>query len=222
MKRVLVTALGLLATASLIGSANAADLPRRGQPAPMAPIYSPVYNWTGPYVGLNGGWGWGDSSWTSTGGRSVSGGMIGGTVGYNWQMGQAVFGLEGDLDWTNISGTTAAFCALGCTTSNSWLGTVRGRLGYAIDRFMPYVTGGAAFGDIRATQPGFAASSTNVGWTVGTGVEVALAPQWTAKAEYLYVDLGSFTCGLSCGNAVAADSVSLRTNLLRAGVNYKF
>ncbi len=77
---------------------------------------------------------------------------------------------------------------------------MRGRLGYAADRFMPYVTGGLAVGDIKASLPGFAGgSATNVGWTAGGGIEFAIAGHWTAKAEYLYVDLGHFSCGIACG-----------------------
>jgi outer membrane immunogenic protein len=100
---------------------------------------------------------------------------------------------------------------------------VRGRLGYAADRFMPYVTGGAAFGDIRASTPGFSqASANNAGWTLGGGLEAALVGNWTAKVEYLYVDLGSFNCGLNCGAGLTTDNVSFHANLLRGGVNYKF
>jgi outer membrane immunogenic protein len=131
-----------------------------------------------------------------------------------------VFGLEGDIDWTDISGSTNCF-GLTCRTENSWLGTVRGRVGYAWDRFMPYFTGGAAFGDIKATVPAFvSSSSTNVGWTIGGGVEGAIAGNWTAKLEYLYVDLGDTTCSaLACG---VATNIDLRMSILRAGVNYRF
>ena len=101
----------------------------------------------------------------------LSGGVIGGTAGFNWQTGQVVLGVEGDIDWSGVSGTTSTFCPAGCATRNDWLGTVRGRVGYAFDRFLPYVTGGLAAGDIRATTPGFAgATQTNLGWTVGAGI----------------------------------------------------
>jgi len=114
-------------------------------------------------------------------------------------------------------------CPFGCKTSNTWLATVRGRLGYAADRFMPYVTGGAAFGNIQASTPGFAQTSSDKGgWTLGAGLEASLALNWTAKVEYLYVDLGTFNCGLNCGSGLATDNVSFHTNILRAGVNYKF
>jgi len=149
--------------------------------------------------------------------------VIGGTAGYNYQFGQVVAGIEGDVDWSGINGTTNNFGTFGCKTSNNWLATVRGRLGYAADRFMPFVTGGGAFGDIRASSPGLPdTSSDKAGWTIGAGLEAALARNWTAKVEYLYVDLGSFNCGLNCGAGFVTDNVSFHTNLLRAGVNYKF
>jgi outer membrane immunogenic protein len=86
---------------------------------------------------------------------------------------------------------------------------------------MPYVTAGGAFGDIKAATPGLAgASATNAGWTAGAGLEFAVAPRWTLKAEYLYVDLGKFNCGVGCGAAV--DNVAFSTNLIRGGFNYRF
>ncbi len=221
MKRVFFA---LVSLAALTGTAAAADLPPRPAPAPYykAPVALPVYNWTGFYIGINGGGGFGRSQWDSTGGFNTSGGLVGGTVGYNYQFGQGVVGIEGDIDWANINGTTNNACPFGCKTNDNWLSTVRGRLGYAADRFMPFVTGGAAFGDIHASTPGFAgASTTNAGWTVGAGLEFAIAGNWTAKAEYLYVNLGKFNCGLSCGPFVT-DNVSFTTNLVRAGVNYRF
>ena len=221
MKRVFFALVGL---AALTGTAAAADLPPRPAPAPYykAPVAIPVYNWTGFYIGINGGGGFGHSAWDSTGGFNTSGGLVGGTVGYNYQFGQGVVGLEGDIDWADINGTTNTACPFGCKTSDHWLSTVRGRLGYAADRFMPFVTGGAAFGDIRASTPGFAgANQTNAGWTVGAGLEFAIAGNWTAKAEYLYVNLGKLNCGIACG-ALVTDNVSFTTNIVRAGVNYRF
>jgi outer membrane immunogenic protein len=218
MKRIFVAWLGLMAFAG--ASATAADLPRY---QPGAPMYNPIYNWTGFYVGINGGGGWGDSKWDSVGSFDVSGGMIGGTVGYNWQMTQWVFGLEGDIDWTNISGSSTAACVAGCKTSNSWLATVRGRIGYSFDRFLPYITGGLAVGNMKASQPGFTGGEdTNAGWTAGGGLEFIIAGNWTAKAEYLYVDLGKFNCGLACGNGANPDNVSFSTHLVRGGVNFRF
>ena len=221
MKRLCLASIGLVA---LAGAAAAADL-ARPQPVPYYPkaaVFAPPYSWTGFYVGINGGGGFGRSNWDSTGSRNISGGLVGGTVGYNYQFGQVVTGLEGDIDWADISGSTTNACPPGCKTNDTWLATARGRLGYAADRFMPFVTAGAAFGDIHASAPGFASSSaTKTGWTAGAGLEAALGANWTAKVEYLYVDLGSFNCGLVCG-AAATDKVSFNANLLRAGVNYKF
>ena len=220
MKRAFLTLVGLVA---LTASAAAADMARPvPQPYYKAPMVAPAYSWTGFYIGVNGGGGFGRSSWDSTGSFNTSGGLVGGTLGYNYQFGQAVVGLEGDIDWADLNGTTNNFCPAGCKTSDDWLGTVRGRLGYAADRFMPFVTGGVAFGDIKASTPGFGgATNTQAGWTIGAGLEFAVAQNWTVKAEYLYVDLGKFNCGVSCGASVT-DNVSFTTNLVRAGVNYRF
>ncbi len=175
---------------TLVTAASAADLGRPAPFRPPAPAYAPAFSWTGFCVGVNGGGGWGRSAWDSTGSFDVSGGLVGGTVGYNYQTGWAVLGVEGDIDWSGIKGTTNNACAPGCTNGNTWLSTVRGRFGYAAGHFMPYITGGAAFGNIQASEPGFAGNSaTNAGWTLGGGLEFAFAGNWTAKAEYLYVDL---------------------------------
>lgn len=224
MKRLCLALIGLVA---LAGAAAAADLAR---PAPVpyyprTPAVVPAYSWTGFYLGINGGGGFGSSSWDSNGSRNISGGLVGGQIGYNYQAGNVVFGVEGDIDWADINGSaTTLACPPGCKTSDSWLATARGRIGYAADRFMPYLTGGGAFGDIRASAPGFAAqSATKTGWTIGGGLEAALSTNWTAKVEYLYVDLGKFNCGVTCNGAGATvDNVSFHANLLRAGVNYKF
>ncbi|HUD88199.1 MAG TPA: outer membrane protein [Xanthobacteraceae bacterium] len=214
-------AVGVIVTAQC---AAAADLS-------VAPLYkappsevTQAYNWTGFYLGINGGGGWGHSYWdANTTGINLSGGLVGGTAGYNYQIGSAVIGLEGDVDWANLKGTsTSTGCPVGCSTSDTWLSTVRGRAGYAFGGILPYVTGGLAVGDIRAATPGFAgASDTNAGWTAGGGIEFALPGNWSAKAEYLHVDLGRFNCGLDCGLATT-DNVSMHDNVFRAGVNYRF
>ena|SRR5579863_441025 len=207
------------AAAAPAGAADLSVAPLYKAP-PAVPV--PAYNWSGFYLGINGGGGWGNSNWSSAGGFNLSGGQVGGTAGMNWQAGHAVFGLEGDADWSGIRGTAAPGLCPGCATNNDWLATVRGRAGYAFDRFMPFVTGGLAVGDIRATAPGFAgATQTNAGWTVGGGLEFALSNNWTAKAEYLHVDLGNMNCGFSCG-AAAGNNVSLREDVVRGGVNYRF
>jgi len=220
MRRVLLTTISLLAFSAT--GAFAADLPR-SMPA-KAPVYVAAYNWTGFYLGINGGYGWGRSRWSGfASSNDPSGGMIGGTFGYNWQgMGSPwVFGLEGDIDWSNMKDTfTNATCPTGCQTKNNWLGTVRGRIGYAFDRVMPYVTGGLAVGDVEANQGGFAGEhDTRVGWTVGGGVEAAIAGNWTAKLEYLHVDLDSANCTTGCA---IPTRVGFHSDIVRAGVNLRF
>jgi outer membrane immunogenic protein len=226
MKRVLLTSAGLLALAGLIGTASAADLSRPPPYAPVkAPYAAPVYNWTGFYAGINGGGAWGSSTWSGVPSTfDVNGGMVGGQLGYNWQFGQFVYGLEGDADWAFLRGSTPGALCVTCSTKSDFLATLRGRAGVAFDRFMPYVTGGLAVGNIRATAAALTGVDvTNAGWTVGGGIEFAIAGPWTAKVEYLYVDLGNTACGVACGAPVGvANNVSLTENVVRAGINYRF
>jgi outer membrane immunogenic protein len=219
-------AAGCFAVAALVvaQSAAAADLSVAPLYKAPPPAMAPAYNWSGFYLGINGGGGWGHSNWDTSSDRiGLSGGLVGGTAGYNWQLGNAVLGLEGDIDWANLKGTNSStLCPAGCSTSDSWLSTVRGRAGYAFGGVLPYLTGGLAVGDIRAATPGFAgASNTSAGWTAGGGIEFALPGNWSAKAEYLYVDLGRFNCGVNC-NGLPSDNVSMHDNVVRAGVNYRF
>ena len=224
MKRAFATCLGLFTVILAWAPATAADFPPRyGQPlAPVAPVYYSVYTWTGFYLGINGGGGWGRSQWDGVDRFDISGGLIGATIGYNWQINRIVVGAEGDIDWSGISGTTNLFCPLGCTTRNYWLATVRGRVGYAFDRFLPYLTAGLAVGDINASLPGFPGGSiSNAGWTIGGGLEVGIASNVSLKAEYLFVDLSDFNCGFNCALA-ANGNVSFYANLFRGGLNVRF
>lgn len=225
MKRFTLTACAGLLLAAMAVPSLAADLPR---PAYKAPVYVAPFSWSGFYVGINGGYGWGTSNWTltgtgiSTGNFDINGGVVGGTAGYNLQTGNWVWGIEGDIDYSTIKGTETTICgAGGCQTKNSWLATLRGRVGYAFDRWLPYVTGGGAFGDVKMTPAGGTSETdTQAGWTVGAGVEWAFMGAWSAKLEYLYVDLGSANCSAAtCG--VSTD-VDFKTNLVRAGLNYRF
>lgn len=220
MKR-FVFAAAALAVLSSMTAANAADLPRREAMPTKAPAYiAPIYNWSGFYAGINGGGGWGNASVSgplSTGGDfDTSGGLIGGTVGYNFQMNQVVFGLEGDVDWSNLKGDATCAVGVSCEAKNNWLGTARGRIGYAFDRFLPYVTGGLAVGDVKTSATGFGSSSeTKAGWTLGGGVEAAISGPWTAKVEYLYVDLQD-------ASAPLGSTTDFRSNIVRGGLNYRF
>jgi outer membrane immunogenic protein len=226
MKRLLLAAVGLVAVA--VTSALAADMPRsRPLPPPRAPAYVPFFTWNGFYMGINAGYAFGTSKWTdtvtqdTTGSFNANGPMVGGTIGYNLQLGTFVVGLEGDFDWSGIKGSTTVLCGT-CETKNNWLGTARGRIGYAFDRFMPYLTAGAAFGDIKGTVLGGGTfSDTKVGWTGGGGVEYFFTDNWSAKLEYLYVDLGKGNCDAVCSGGNPVD-VTLKTSVVRGGVNYKF
>ena len=222
MKRSLIAGLGLLALAAATPG-SAADLPRGGMPY-KAPAYVAAYNWTGFYLGINGGGAFGSSDWDGfLLNTRPTGGMIGVTAGYNWQGAGSpfVFGLEGDIDWAFINDSVTCGVAATCETRNNWFGTVRGRIGYSFDRIMPYVTGGLAIGDIEANRTLFAgASATNAGWTIGAGIEGAIVGNWTAKVEYLYADLGSINCNVfACG---LANNVDLQLNVVRGGINYRF
>ena len=176
MKRLFITAMLSIAAA---GSAAAADLP---QPAPIPqapaayiPTVAPVYNWGGIYVGINGGWGFGQSSWTATttggftGGTwntSDNGGVVGGTVGANFQTGEFVFGVEGDWDYSAINtGTSATICSVTgtCQVGNNWLATVRARAGWAVDRVLFYGTAGGAFANVQAEVGSLTTTKTQVG-----------------------------------------------------------
>jgi outer membrane immunogenic protein len=215
MKRVLLTSVGLAALAAFSSVASAADL--RPAPYAAAPYAAPYYNWTGFYVGINGGGGWGNSTWTGANSFNTSGGLIGGTVGYMRQFGPLVAGIEGDLDWANIQG--GGLCTFACQTTTNWLGTARGRVGYAFDRWLPYVTGGLAFGNFEAASNLGKSDTTNAGWTIGAGVEYGFVPNVSVKAEYLYVDLGNFSCN-TCN--IPVTNVDAHTNVVRAGVNVHF
>ena len=224
--RRLLAGVGFVCLATL--AAQAADIGSRELPLPRAPVLVPFFTWQGFYVGINAGYGFGTSKWTntvtgvSTGDFDVNGALVGGTAGYNMQLGGFIVGIEGDIGASFAKGSTATNCVTTCETSNHWLGTLRGRLGYAFDRFLPYVTGGASFGDIKGTvASGGSFSATNVGWNVGGGLEYAFVDNWSAKLEYLYVDLGTATCGAGCSTTNPFD-VTFSTQIVRGGLNYKF
>jgi len=188
--------------------AAAADLYGRAPAFAAAPFNG--YNWNGFYVGANLGYQWG--SVTNWGGGSPSGITGGGQIGYNWQVHPNwVLGLEADIQGSAANDTFAAY-----KFSNPWFGTVRGRAGYAMNNVMIYLTGGLAYGGGRVEFAGMTESQTHLGWTLGGGVEVGLTPNWSAKAEYLYVrleDQGYVLTGVNNGFA---------SNVFRLGVNYRF
>jgi outer membrane immunogenic protein len=181
------------------------------------------HDWTGVYLGINGAGIFGQSDWNDLDAKpKPKGGLIGGTAGFNWQfMGPWVIGLEGDGAWADASGSDGCGEDIDCETKSSWLATVRGRVGYAWNPLMPYVTGGMAVGDIEANRTGFAgANDTNVGWAAGVGGEGTLGPHWTVKIEFLYVDLGDLSC--SAGACGTATKIDLQDRIIRGGLNYRF
>jgi outer membrane immunogenic protein len=168
-----------------------------------------AFSWAGPYLGGNLGYDWGTVSNNPTRPSGLVGGVQG---GYNFQNGPWVFGIEGDLEATGADDTFAPW-----KFSNPWFGTVRGRGGYAFSNILFYGTAGLAFGELRGeTFGGLSESHTSAGWTLGAGAEFGLAPNWSAKIEYLYVDLSESTF------AITGVSNGYRFGVVRAGVNYHF
>jgi outer membrane immunogenic protein len=216
--------------------ASAADMPTK---APMMAPLAVAYNWTGIYVGVNGGGGWGHSDWAyaisgADAGHRNSGGLFGGTIGFNYQMpNNWVLGVEGDWDWADIRGSASCPSpTFSCETQLRSLGTLRARGGYAINNLLLYVTGGVAWGSERVQTvftPGGAippsgtstngTTTTNAGWTAGFGAEYGLWNNWSVKAEYLYADLGRHT--YTVDNLLQVNSRQ-RESILRAGLNYRF
>jgi outer membrane immunogenic protein len=207
MSRIVSVAVASIA-AVCTSSALAADL-SYGSRAPYT-VNQPLnmYSWAGPYIGGNIGWNWGSVDNNPT---RPSGFVGGAQAGYNWQNGPWVFGIEGDIQGNGASDTFAPW-----KFSNPWFGTVRGRAGYAINNVLLYGTGGLAFGELTGQTFGFSESHTNAGWTVGLGAEVGLARNWSAKVEYLYVDLND------SNYSITGTQNGYRFGLLRAGVNYHF
>jgi outer membrane immunogenic protein len=253
MKRLLLAS---AAVVTIAAPAVAADLP---PVAVKAPAYAPVYNWTGFYIGANLGGGFSTASDSGsllnatgatvlgpTGTSTTLSGVIGGgQFGYNLQTGNMVFGLEADFDGSGETGSSNFASAVGTTTTShreNWLSTVRGRLGWAADRWLFYVTGGVAIENLGhnttfaptggATVPVIGETVTRAGYTVGGGVETALWGNWTAGVEYLYIDTGNFTTSGTPGAAFLAlpgntavavtDAQRFQNNVIRARLDFRF
>jgi outer membrane immunogenic protein len=235
MRRVISVAAAILAV-GLAQEASAADFPSAGPRIAPLMMAAPVPMWTGPYVGVTAGYAFGRSrhcdppgSGFCTSAFDVDGAALGATLGYNYQVGTWVFGVETDLSWSNAEGSTGSSpsygCAGTCRTSLDWFGTVRGRVGPAFNNVLFYATGGLAYGDLHAsagTPTVIASDSIKTGWTVGVGAEYAFSRNWSVKAEYLYFDLGKLSYGTTPTCAVNCAATKNNFNLLRAGVNYRF
>jgi outer membrane immunogenic protein len=235
---------GMTAIAAIIAvPALAADLPVNAPP-PVAP---PPYDWSGFYLGLEGGWAFGRSQNINadpatptlglplTNRFDVSGGLFGGTIGYNWQFSNWVAGVEGDFSWVDKTGSANDIAPFNTTTLNTttehWLGTGRLRLGIPCDRWLVYGTGGFAVAGvediINSTVFGHISQSvTRWGWTAGGGVEAAINRSWSAKVEYLFVALQDATYVnphlVVAPNTLVTRTMTLNDNIIRGGINFRF
>jgi outer membrane immunogenic protein len=234
MKRFLLATVSMVA---LTSAARTADMPGK------APMYAPapVADWTGVYLGIQGGAVRRDAqaelgSFGFKLDGSKTGGTAGAVLGYNWQQGRFVYGIEGDRSWigarTSHLGNLATFST---SFDVNWLSTIRGRAGLALDSTLFYLTGGVAFGRVNNTftfldgagdiDSSFTQNQTKAGWTVGAGVEHMFAPNWTARAEWRYVDLGKTGVICARGTGFCEQPSGEFSNALMLGligVNYKF
>jgi outer membrane immunogenic protein len=265
MKRIFKASLAAAAIMAGLGTASAADLPIYTKAPPL------LYSWTGFYLGGNVGYSWGKSdttvSFLDASGAAIASdshsfdlnGVIGGgQIGYNWQTGKWVWGLETDIQASGQKGSSTftcptGICKLGSAVTETldqkldWFGTLRGRLGFTVTpTVLLYATGGLAYGDVKtdgtiSDPTTFSSSTIKTGWTAGAGIEGRIAGNWTAKLEYLYMDLGNVSGGLvgtpivlpnPCVVRVcAANNLSttfsstgsgITDNIVRVGVNYRF
>ena len=224
------------AATAMVGSALAADLPSR-RPPPVLPVV-PLFTWTGFYVGVDGGYGWQNVRETGIAGGlaayqlnfRASGPVGGGHAGFNWQVNQFVFGIEGDVLGTSmrVNAPFNAFLFNNADWRSGVEGSIRGRIGIAFDRFMVYATGGVAFETFRLREnflfaPTFADTFTpsRAGLTVGGGVEYAFTDNWLARVEGRYSDFGTFN-----NASVLVPGLFFRERVTEAritgGLSYKF
>ncbi|HEY6833075.1 MAG TPA: outer membrane protein [Pseudolabrys sp.] len=226
-------AIALLCGSALFSAAHAADL----RPAYKAPIKAPApFSWTGFYVGGNVGYGWGraslDGGVASLSPKGVDGGV---QLGYNYEVGQVVFGLEGDFQFADHKDSISASGGGATETleaKSDWFSTARGRIGFAFDRFLPYVTGGVAFThtkvneELTAAGGLFASASadkTSTGYAIGGGLEYAIDRNWSVKGEYLHLGFGSQTYDFTpAGGPAFSVGSKLSFDIARLGVNYRF
>jgi len=248
MKKFLLATIGLVALVSVAAPASAADLAARPY-SKAPPMMAAIYDWSGFYIGLNGGGGWSHKCWTDTnlggvatvpavseGCNNATGGMVGGQVGYRWQASNWVFGLEAQGDWASLKGSnTSLFLPLAGVTNQSkinGLGLFTGQVGYAWNNVLWYVKGGAAVVADRyygyTTATGIAldrATDTRWGGTVGTGLEFSFAPNWSVAVEYDHLFMGnrnaSFT-NAATGVFSRTDGIRQDVDMATARVNYRW
>ena len=237
MSRIHTLMLSAVASLFAVVSASAADLAPSYYKAPP-PVAAPAWSWTGLYLGVHGGFGGDkfDYPFSAAGipGRASltsSGFFGGGQIGYNWQVSNWVLGLEADIAGSDIKSEAAAVVgpvSINAGSKLNWFGTVRGRLGYAVDRVMVYGTGGFAYGETETTASAaiapiavaaFSQTNSKQGWTAGAGIEYAMTNTITFKAEYLYLDLGTDVVFTSPAFTISEET---KAHTVKAGVNWKF
>jgi outer membrane immunogenic protein len=238
MKKYLLSMMGL---AAMAGSAMAADLPARTYKAPPPPVIA-IYDWTGFYIGGNGGWGQARACWdfvvpgaatTAAGCREGSGGVVGGQVGYRWQTGQFVFGVEGQGDWADLSSTNVVTfnTAFSTRAKVDGIGLINGQIGYAWNNALLYLAGGAAvtgsrFDILNAAGTSLASSSaTRWGADVGVGFEYGFTPNWSVGAQYDHLFMGHANNSFSVVNPIVANAlnrINLDVDMVTIRFNYRF
>ena len=240
MKKILLGAVSLIAMGA-VAPAFAADLAARPYTKAPPPMVAPIYDWTGFYIGANGGWGQSRNCWdfvvagvvSADGCRTGSGGLVGGQLGYRWQAGGWVFGVEGQGDWANLSSTRVSILAPAFSTRTKvdGIGLITGQVGYAWNASLFYLKGGAAVTGNRfdilngAGVSVASASSTRWGGTVGAGWEYGFAPNWSAGIEYDHLFMGHSNNSFSVVNPVVAGAlnrISQDVDMVTVRVNYRF
>ena len=233
----------LLVTASLIAlgataPAVAADLAARPY-TKAPPMVAAVYDWTGFYIGANGGWGSSHNSWNlngfgAEGSHDADGGTVGGQVGYRWQAGTWVFGLEAQGNWADFSASNVSLVdpRFRNNTSIDAFGLFTGQVGYAINNVLLYVKGGAAVtaNSYRVNNvatgalAGITGDDTRWGGTIGAGLEYAFAPNWSVGVEYNHLFMQDRTYAFTTpgGLAFGTDRIRQDVDLVTARLNYRF
>jgi outer membrane immunogenic protein len=244
MKKFLLGTVGLVALGMAAGPASAADLAARPVYTKAPPMIAAAYDWSGFYIGANGGWGTSHNSWNATtaggtflgseGSHDSDGGTVGGQVGYRWQANQFVFGVEAQGNWADFSGSNVSPFTGGTTSDRSRIdafGLFTGQVGYAFNNALLYVKGGAAVTDSHFDVfgvPGgafFAGTGDQTRWggTVGVGLEYAFAPSWSVGVEYDHLFMGNQTLAFTGpGVPTTFDNISQDVDLVTARLNYRF
>jgi outer membrane immunogenic protein len=240
MKNFLLATVGLVTLFGMAVPASAADMAVK---APPPPVVAPIYNWTGFYIGGNGGWGESRNCWDFVGlagavlpdgCRDRSGGVVGGQIGYRWQANQWVFGLEAQGDWADLNSSRVSLInpAFSTRTKTDGIGLFTGQIGYAWNASLLYVKGGAAVTSNRFsifdTLTGFefaSASNTRWGGTVGVGFEYGFTPNWSVGVEYDHLFMGDANNSFSVANPIVAGAlnrISQDVDMVTVRFNYRF